>query len=73
MPIDQREKLKENPFSYQTTKARKTMIYWKNQQIVILSEKETKGFLTKIEGKSELEIQLVLAKITGHFKHENER
>ena len=73
MAIDQRNKLDENPFSYQITKAQKTMISWNNKVIMTLSEKDTKSFLSKIDGKSDYEIQMVLAKITGNFKHGNEK
>lgn len=69
--IDNRDKLKENPFSYKITKALKTIIYWNNKQIMMLSEKDTKKFLSRIENKSEFDIQLELAKITGNFKHGN--
>ena len=40
---------------------------------MILNEKETKNFISKINGKDDFQIQLVLAKITGNFKHGNER
>lgn len=71
--IDQRDKLKESPFSYKVTKALKTFIYWNNKQIMTLNEKDTKKFLSRTEHKSEFEVQLELAKVTGHFKHGNER
>lgn len=71
--IDKRDRLLESPFSYKLTKSQKTLIYYDNHQIMMLSEKDTKKFKAKIVGKSEHEIQLVLAKFTGHFKHGNER
>lgn len=71
--IDRREKLKENPFSYTVTKAQKAMLYYEGRQIMMLSEKDTKKFISKINGKSGVEEQLVLAKVTGNFKHGNEK
>ncbi len=71
--IDQRDRLKENPFSYKITKANKTFIYFDNKSIKILNEKETKKFISNISNKNEFEIQLILAKLTGNFKHGNER
>lgn len=71
--IDKRDRLKESPFDYKVTKANKVMIYWENRQIKVLSEKETNRFLSRISGKDEFDIQLELAKVTGHFKHGNER
>jgi len=71
--IDKRDRLKEKPFSYKITKANKTFIYFENKRIMILNEKQTENFLSKIKGKEDFQIQLVLAKITGNFKHGNER
>jgi hypothetical protein len=71
--VDKRDRLKENPFSYKLTKANKTFIYYENRRIKILNEKETKNFISKISGKDDFQIQLVLAKMTGNFKHGNER
>ncbi|NDI33273.1 hypothetical protein [Chengkuizengella sediminis] len=71
--IDKRDRLKENPFSYKITKANKTMIYWDNRMIKTLSEKESKKFLSNIEGKDDYAIQLILAKLTGNFKRGNEK
>lgn len=71
--IDKRDNLKSKPFSYKVTKSNITLIYYHNKQIMILSEKDTSKMLKKISGKSDYEIQLVLAKLTGNFKHGNER
>lgn len=71
--IDKRDRLKDNPFSFKVTQSGKVFIYWQNRQIIILSEKESGRFLSRINGKSEFEQQLELAKVTGHFKHGNEK
>lgn len=71
--IDKRDRLRENPFSYRVTKANKTLIYYKNRIIKTLNEKETKRLMDKINGVDDFEVQLSLAKITGNFKHGNER
>ncbi|WP_432666188.1 hypothetical protein R9X47_07670 [Wukongibacter baidiensis] len=71
--IDKRDKLRENPFSYKITKANKTLIYYENRMIKTLNEKETKRLIKKIDGLSQFEVQLALAKITGNFKRGNER
>lgn len=71
--IDNNDRLKENPFSYRVTKAEKTLIYYEGRQIMMLNEKETKKLSNRIAGKSEFEVQLALAKVTGNFKHGNER
>jgi len=71
--IDQRDRLKEDPFEYKVTKSGKVFVYWNNKEIKILSGKAADKFLRKIENKSDFEVQLELAKVTGHFKHGNER
>jgi len=71
--IDQRNRLQEQPFDYKVTKANKMLIYWDNKLVEMLNEKETARFLARIANKSDFEVQLELAKVTGHFKHGNER
>lgn len=71
--IDQRDRLKDHPFDYNITKSMKMMIYFEQRHIMTLSEKDTSKIKRKVEGKSEFDIQLILAKVTGNFKHGNER
>ena len=71
---DKRNVLKEEkPFSYQKTKDKKALIYWNNKQVLIIKGKD----FTKLEKKElshdEYAMQLFLAKLTGHFKHGNEK
>lgn len=70
---DMRDRLKELPFDYSVTKARKVMITFKNKQIMTLNEKESEKLMRKLENKSEFDVQLYLAKVTGNFKHGNEK
>lgn len=71
--IDQRDRLKESPFDYNITKSKKMMIYFENRHIMTLSEKESGKIERKLKGQNEFNIQLILAKVTGNFKHGNER
>lgn len=71
--IDQRDRLKENPFDYNVTKANKMMIYFEQKHIMTLNEKETLKIMRKLDGASAFDQQLILAKVTGNFKHGNER
>lgn len=71
--IDKRDRLKENPFDYKITKGDKMLVYYEGRQIMILNNKDTKKFRDSARNKSEMEIQLMLAKITGNFKRGNER
>lgn len=71
--IDKRDRLKEKPFTYMVTKANKIIIYYENRQIMILNEKESIRLQKGLNNKSEFDVQLKLAKVTGNFKRGNER
>lgn len=71
--IDQRGRLREEPFSYMTTKDSKVRIFYENREIMILSVKDSLKLLRRIENRDAFEVQLALAKVTGNFKHGNER
>lgn len=71
--IDKRDRLKEEPFSYKLSKDKKVFIFWHEKQVMILKGKESEKFLVKIERSDKIEAQLIMAKITGNFKHGNEK
>lgn len=73
MALDERDRLKEEPFDYKETKAGKLMIYYNNKMIMTLGEKQAAKTLRKLKNADDFNIQLILAKVTGHFKHGNER
>jgi len=71
---DKRNILKEEkPFSYKKTKDKKGLIYWNNKLVLIIKGND----FTKLEKKEmshdAYAMQLFLAKLTGHFKHGNEK
>lgn len=72
-PIDARGKLKEEPFDYNVSKNGKVFINWNKKTIMILNEKESDKLLKKLENASNHDVQLLLAKATGNFKHGNEK
>ena len=71
--VDKRGKLEEKPFDFQVTKDGRVLIYWDNRIIMTLKDQAAKKLITKLDGADETAIQLALAKVTGHFKHGNER
>ena len=71
--IDQRGKLEEQPFTYRTTKDGKVFIQWHGKQIMILKDQAAEKFITAIEQAEEKQAQLLMARVTGHFKHGNEK
>jgi hypothetical protein len=71
--VDKRGQLEAEPFSYRANKDGKVFIAWNGKQVMILKDKAAKEFLTKIKDKDGKQAQLVMAKVTGNFKHGNER
>jgi len=49
------------------------LIYYNQKIVKTLNAKKTTEFQSKIQEKSDFEIQLILAKITKNFKRGNER
>lgn len=72
-PIDKRGKLEEEVFTYKITKDKKVFISWYGKPVVTLSGTKAEDFIAKIENTEGKEAQLLMAKITGNFKHGNEK
>jgi hypothetical protein len=71
--VDRRGKLDDNIFSYKITKDNKVLISWYGKQVTILKGAKALAFISDIESADGKEIQLIMAKVTGHFKHGNEK
>lgn len=71
--MDKRNRLDEEPFSYNVSKDKKIFIYWSGKLVTILKEKESSKFLARIENTDVKTGQLIMAKATGNFKHGNEK
>jgi len=63
----------ENPFTFKITKDKKILIYREHRQIKIVKGKWCDQFIRALPELEEEAIQLKLAKITGHYKHGNEK
>lgn len=72
-PIDERNRLDENPFDYQVYKNRNVQIYYKGKPVMLLKDRQAMDLTVKLERAEGKEVQLILAKITGNFKHGNEK
>ncbi len=70
---DKRNKLAESPFTYKLTKAEKVILFHNNKQVMVLNEKNGKKFINRIRNKTDFEVQLIVAKLTGNFKRGNEK
>ena len=73
--IDKRNRLGEEPFSYRMTKDGTVAINYKGKQIKVVKDREAERLIARIKAVENniLEVQLLLAKITGNFKHGNEK
>lgn len=73
--IDKRNRLSEEPFTYQITKNGTVTINYKGKQIKVVKDKEAERLIARIKAVENniLEVQLLLAKITGNFKRGNEK
>lgn len=73
--IDKRDKLGEEPFSYQVTKKGAVLVSYDGRQIRIVKGKEADHLVSKLQSVEgdRVQVQLVLAKMTGNFKRGNEK
>ena len=71
--IDKRGKLEEQPFTYRITKDGKVFVHWHGRQIMILKGEAAEKFITAIAQADTQQAQLLMARVTGHFKHGNEK
>ena len=72
--VDKRGKLEEQPFTFRTTKDGKVFIHWHGRQVMILKGKTANKFITSIEqAEDSQQAQLLMARVTGHFKHGTEQ
>lgn len=71
--VDKRGKLEEQPFTYRITKDGQVFIHWHGRQIMTLKGKSAEKFITAIKQADAQQAQLLMARVTGHFKHGNEK
>ena len=73
MSVDQRGKLEAAPFSYRVGKEGTVSLEFHGRTVKTLRERAAQNFLERIQNLEPFDLQLVLAKLTGNFKHGNER
>lgn len=71
--IDKRGKLDEKMFSYKITKDKKVFISWHGKRVTTLSDSKAADFIMAIRDADGKEVQLIMAKATGNFRHGNEK
>lgn len=70
--IDKHGKLQEEPFAFRETKDGKVLIYWHGKQVTVLKGQNAQNFLVGIASADSMQAQILMARVTGHFKHGNE-
>lgn len=65
--------LEDSPFSYRKYKNGGVSVFFKDREVTVLNGKSAEKFISRVENADEMESQMIMAKITGNFKHGNER
>lgn len=63
----------EQPFDYKLLKDEKAQVFFKGKMIKVLIGKDYKKLIKCIDEADDYKRQLFLAKVTGNFKHGNEK
>ncbi len=71
--VDKHGTFDEEVFTYDELKDGRVLIYWHGKLVMTLKGDKAQKFLKRVDGLDERDAQLVMAKITGNFKHGNER
>jgi hypothetical protein len=71
--VDKHNRLDDDVFEYRETKDSTVHISWYGKRVMTLKGPQARKFLAKIADLEGKEAQLAMAKITGNFKHGNER
>lgn len=73
MPEDARNRFGEDVFTYRVTKDGKVLISTDGRLITTLAGKDAVRLIARLDGVDRREIQHLLARATGNYKHGNER
>jgi hypothetical protein len=72
-PVDQRGRLEVEPFGYVITKAGLIRISYEGRVVATVAGDQADRLALRLANAEPAQVQLLLAKITGNFKHGNER
>ena len=72
-PVDQRGRLEEEPFAYVATKNGQVRISYDGRVVSTVAGDQGDRLLRRLAAADPAQVQLLLAKATGNFKHGNER
>jgi hypothetical protein len=60
-------------FSYSILKQDRVQIFRGGRQVAVLGERDSLKFIRRIEGMSDAQAQVEMARVTGQYKFGNER
>jgi hypothetical protein len=67
------DSLADEPFSYQSSKDGKALLYYQGKLVQTLNGEKAARFLGQVEDAGDSEAQLMMAKATRNFKRGNEK
>jgi len=73
MPEDARNRFDEDVFTHRITKDGKVLISWEGRIVTTVAGNAASKLISRLESADRREVQHLLARATGHFKHGNER
>lgn len=73
MPEDARNRFDEDVFTHRITKDGKVLISWDGRPVTTVAGKNAAKLIDRLDSADRREVQHLLARATGHFKHGNER
>ncbi len=69
---DARDRFAEDVFTYRMTKDGKVLISWPGKLVTTVAGRPAQQLVFRLQASDRLEVQHLLARATGHFKHGNE-
>ncbi len=73
MPEDARNRFDEDVFAHRVTKDGKVLISWQGRVVTTVAGKPAARLIDRLEAADRREVQHLLARATGNFRHGNER
>jgi len=75
MPIDVRGRLEDEPFGHRVTKDGRVLVSFEGRQVTVVAGRRAQRLIAELQaaGADVARMQMLLAKVTGNFKHGNER
>jgi hypothetical protein len=73
MPEDARNRFDDDIFIHRVTKDGKVLISWQGRIVTTVAGRDAVRLIFRLESADRREVQHLLARATGHFKHGNER